>query len=190
MLTYNDFMNKEEFKYNRNYLRQSLMSIYKSNRGSIIRIYMDFGEYENEVHITLIKYWNYDSKLSSLNTYLRRVLENATSTIIREMNADKRKINYITEMTRIDDFTEMDNEIHLGLVYEQDYLNSNKCINYIVDGIKNEVDKMIIKLYLLDFTKIEISKICNINYKTMDYRIKTKYKKLMQDRFNEYRNAI
>lgn len=189
MLTFNEFYNSEKYLMNRNYLSYHTKKIYKSNWGKYLRNQMELEDFKNEVNIRLIKFWNYDSKKSSLNTYLATVINGTLGELYKEMERDKRKVNHIYEKDSIEASQENDEET-IVIIYNDDVFNEENCIDYISNGASTDDDRIAIKMYLMGYKITEISDRLNIPYKKVVYKIKNKYKKMMEYRFKEYRNNI
>lgn len=188
-ISFNEFYANEEYKNNRNYLKVCINRVYYSNWAKLLRSYMELSEFENEVHMRNIKYWCYDTTICSLNTYLTKIVYATISKINQDMGRIKRKINYIQNES-IEESFEDDTKEDIELGYYDDYFNKQKCIDYITNDITDNTDKSIIELYLHEYSMTDISKIVDIPYKQVVYKIKTKYQLLMKSKYLQYANSI
>lgn len=185
-MSLNDFLYDDNYKKDRDFLYEQIKFTYYSNTGYFLRTYMELDEFVNEVYIFIIKYWNFDNFKASLRVYLRRVINNVLGKIYQMMDMDKRRVNHIQDNYRLDkEREEGEEEIQIGI--EDNFFNEEKCINYIIEGIKDGIEKEIIKMYLYGVNEATIQKELNVNRRYVTWR-KQKYRQLIQKRFIEYKN--
>ena len=187
-MTWNEFLNDEKYSEERANHIQYVKNLYYSNTGYFLRKSMEEDDFINEVYIMIIQYWNFDNFNQSLRTYLQRVTNNTLRLIYRNMDLDKNRINYDDSLERIDKETEEDEPEVIIPTKDELFVEVN-CIDYILEGIDNKLNKEILKLYLLGYQLTTIQRTLNLTRSKVRWII-SKYDKVMKDRFNDYRNNI
>lgn len=183
-MTYIEFLNDEKYKGDRQKFEQKIKNVYFSQKGYFLRKNMEVTDFTNEVYIRLIKFWNFDKFNYSLQTYLQIIIKHTMGTLYRDMDTEKRRINYDNEVLRLDN-----EEEQTEIIYNENRFNEQKCIDYVLSEIKLQTDREILKLYLTGWQIKAIHERYNVTREYVKWRIK-KYKPLMQKKFIEYKNNL
>ena len=183
-MTYIEFLNDEKYKDERQKFEQKIKNVYYSQKGYFLRKNMEVTDFANEVYVRLIKFWNFDKFNYSLQTYLQIIIKHTMGSLYRDMDTEKRRINYDNEVLRLDN-----EEEQTEIIYKENRFNEQKCIDYVLSEIKLQTDREILKLYLTGWQIKVIHERYNVTREYVKWRIK-KYKPLMQKKFIEYKNNL
>ena len=188
-MNFNDYFNNSKYEEDREWHKQNIKNVYNSPRGYFLKQYMELGDFENEVYIRLIKYWNYEKFNGNLRHFLSIITRNTMLSLYEKMDRDKNAINYDITLKRFDKEVGEDEE-KIDIPCYDNLFNEKSCINYIISAIDIDIDKEIVKLFLHGLEKTTIAKKLNVTRAFVRHRLENKYNNLMKEKFTEYVNAI
>ena len=178
MNTFDIFCN--EYSYRE--LRGICNHFYKQYNDMLSNI-IDMEDYFQSMCIVLFKDNNFDDDRSSIRTYVNLKIKYATFTLVRNLNAKKRSVNYNT--LSIDSPVKSSEDLYLSDMLEDesnDYedIEIENCINKICELIPKEKQKIIFKMHVQGYSFIEIGKKVNLTNKQVNQIFQTVKKRLQR----------
>lgn len=144
---------------------------------------IDMEDYFQTMCINLYKDTNFDDERASIRTYVNMKIKYATFTLVRDLKAKKRMINYNT--ISIETPVNATNELYLVdmLEDENNYfenIETENCIDKICELIPKEQQKVIFKMHVQGYSFIEIGRKVNLTNKQVNQIFQTVKKRLQR----------
>lgn len=154
-------------------------SKYNDTLSSII----DIEDYFQTMCINLYKDSNFDDDRASIRTYINLKIKYATFTLVRDLKAKKRLVNYNT--LSIDSPVKSTDELCISDMLEDknneyDLIESDNCLDKICELIPKEEQKVIFKMHIQGYSFIEIGKKLNLTNKQVNSIFQTVKKRLQR----------
>lgn len=144
---------------------------------------IDMEDYFQTMCIILFKDSNFDGDRSSIRTYVNLKIKYATFTLVRDLNAKKRLVNYNT--LSIDSPVKSTEDLYLADMLEDDKnyfddIETENCLDKICELIPKEKQKVIFKMHIQGYSFVEIGKKVNLTNKQVNQIFQTVKKRLQR----------
>lgn len=144
---------------------------------------IDIEDYFQTICIKLYKDSNFDDDRASIRTYVNIKIKYATFTLVRDLKAKKRLLNYNT--LSIDSPVNTTDDLYLADMLEDennsfDIIESNNCLDKICELIPKEKQKIIFKMHIQGYSFVEIGKKVNLTNKQVNQIFQTVKKRLQR----------
>ena len=144
---------------------------------------IDIEDYFQTICIILYKDNNFNEDRSSIRTYINLKIKYATFTLVRNLKAKKRSVNYNT--ISIDSPVKSTEELCIGDMLEDnknyfDDIEINNCLDKICELIPKEDQKIIFKMHIQGYSFVEIGKKVNLTNKQVNQIFQTVKKRLQR----------
>ena len=178
MNTFEIFCN--EYSYRE--LRGICNHFYKQYNEMLSNI-IDMEDYFQTMCINLYKDNNFNEDRASIRTYVNIKIKYATFTLVRDLKAKKRMINYNT--ISIETPVNATNELYLAdmLEDENNYfenIETENCLDKICELIPKEEQKVIFKMHIQGYSFVEIGKKVKLTNKQVNQIFQTVKKRLQR----------
>ena len=152
---------------------------YKDMLSNII----DMEDYFQTMCINLFKDNNFNDDRAGIRTYVNIKIKYATFTLVRDLNAKKRLINYST--ISIDTPVKTTDDLFLCDMLEDDnndYANIeiDNCIDKVCELIPKEEQKTIFKMHIQGYSFVDIGEKLNLTNKQVNQIFQTVKKRLQR----------
>lgn len=132
---------------------------------------IDMEDYFQSMSIVLFKDNNFDDDRSSIRTYVNVKIKYATFTLVRNLKAKKRSVNYNT--LSLDTPVKSSEDLCLSDMLEDDKnyfddIEIENCLDKICEIIPKENQKIIFKMHMQGYSFIEIGKKVNLTNKQVN----------------------
>ena len=144
---------------------------------------IDMEDYFQTMCINLYKDNNFNEDRSGIRTYVNMKIKYATFTLVRNLKAKKRMINYNT--ISIESPVKSSEDLCLGDMLEDDKnyfedIEIDICLDKICELIPKEEQKVIFKMHIQGYSFIEIGKKVNHTNKQVNQIFQTVKKRLQR----------
>ena len=144
---------------------------------------IDKEDYFQSMCIILFKDSNFDNIRSSIRTYVNLKIKYATFTLVRNLNAKKRSVNYNT--ISIDSPVKSSDDLCIADMLEDDKnyfddIEIENCLDKICELIPKENQKVIFKMHIQGYSFVEIGKKVNLTNKQVNQIFQTVKKRLQR----------
>ena len=144
---------------------------------------IDRDDYFQTMCINLYKDNNFNEDRSGIRTYVNMKIKYATFTLVRNLKAKKRLINYNT--ISIDSPVNSTEDLYIADMLEDDKnyfddIEINNCLDKICELIPKEKQKVIFKMHIQGYSFVEIGKKVNLTNKQVNQIFQTVKKRLQR----------
>ena len=170
----------KEYSYRE--LRGICNHLYKQYNDMLSNL-IDMEDYFQSMCIVLFKDNNFDNDRASIRTYVNLKIKYATFTLVRNLKAKKRSVNYNT--LSIDSPVKLTEELCIADMLEDDKnyfddIEIEDCLNKICELIPKEKQKIIFKMHVQGYSFVEIGKKVNLTNKQVNQIFQTVKKRLQR----------
>ena len=156
MNTFDMFCNEYSYKELR-----GICNHFYSQYSNMLSNIIDMEDYFQTMCIDLFKDNNFDDDRASIRTYVNIKIKYATFTLVRNLNAKKRTVNYNT--ISIDSPVKSSEDLCLSDMLEDESnefenIELENCLDKICELIPKEEQKVIFKMHIQGYSFIDIGK--------------------------------
>ena len=144
---------------------------------------IDMEDYFQTMCINIFKDNKFDDDRASIRTYVNIKIKYATFTLVRDLKAKKRSVNYNT--VSIDSAIKSSEDLYITDMLEDesnDYeeIETDNCLDKICELIPKEQQKVIFKMHIQGYSFVEIGKKVNLTNKQVNQIFQTVKKRLQR----------